>query len=372
MLRVKFLSRHDDPWLRQFPNRDGLCDGLQFLFDAAVQDYDFLVVLDVLPGWRPYSTRMPRQRRILVATEPATVKRYGPARYLDQFGAILTTDAQTPHPHVILSQVGLPWHVGSFDETGRRTDHAYDLRFFEQFEPQKTKLASVVSSNKCFTADHRERLGFFRRLKAYFGSEMDYYGRGINTFVDKMEVLAPYRYHIAIENFSGRHYWTEKLSDPFLTMTFPIYHGCTNVGDYFPTQALAPIDIRDPEAAVATIRRVIESDLAERSQTALTEARRRVLYEHNLFAMLARLVWQIAGAGPMVISGEKEQIHAAERFGSLKERLRLGAQIFAEQHPAVRRLEQRTKRFIRRRSSKKALLNSKKWMVSKMPASLNT
>ncbi|KZE29114.1 hypothetical protein IMF23_10285 [Chelatococcus daeguensis] len=350
MLRVKFLSRHDDPWLRQFPDRDGLFDGARFLFDAAAQDYDFLVVLDVMPSWRPYMTRVPRQRRILVATEPATVKRYGPARYLDQFGAILTTDAQTPHSHVILSQVGLPWHVGSFDETGRRTDHAYDLRFFEQFDPQKTKLASVVSSNKSFTADHRERLNFFHRLKAYFGPEMDYYGRGINTFVDKMEVLAPYRYHIAIENFSGRYYWTEKLSDPFLTMTFPIYHGCTNIDDYFPAEALAPIDIRDPEAAVSTIRRVIESDLAERSRAALAEARRRVLYEHNLFAMLACLVRQIAGAGPMAVLDEKEEIHAAERFGPLKERLRLGAHVLAERYPAVRRLDQGARRFIRRPS----------------------
>lgn len=350
MLRVKFLSPHDDPWLRQFPNRDGLFDGVQFLFDAARQDYDVLVVLDVMPNWRPYQTRVPRQRRILVTTEPVTVKRYGPAAYLDQFGAILTTDAQTPHPHVILSQVGLPWHVGSFGEAGRRTDHAYDLRFFEQFEPQKTKLASVVSSNKSFTADHRERLEFFHRLKTYFGSEMDYYGRGINTFADKMEVLAPYRYHIAIENFSGPYYWTEKLSDPFLTMTFPIYHGCTNVNDYFPSEALVSIDIRDPEAAVATIKRVIESDLAERSRATLTEARRRVLYEHNLFAMLARLVRQIAGAGPMVMLDQKEEIHAAERFGSLKQRLRLDARVLAEQHPALRRLEQHAKRFLRRSS----------------------
>ncbi|WP_336810478.1 glycosyltransferase family 10 domain-containing protein [Bosea sp. MMO-172] len=350
MLRVKFLSRHDDPWLRQFPNRDGLFDGVQFLFDAATQDYDFLVVLDVMPSWCPYQTQVPRQRRMLVATEPATVKHYGPAPYLDQFGAILTTDAQTSHPHVILSQVGLPWHVGSFEETGRRTDHAYDLRFFEQFEPQKTKLVSVVSSNKSFTADHRERLDFFHRLKTYFGSEMDYYGRGINTFVDKMEVLAPYRYHIAIENFSGPYYWTEKLSDPFLTMTFPIYHGCTNVSDYFPAEALVSIDIRDPEAAVRTIKRVIESDLAERSRAALAEARRRVLYEHNLFAMLARLARQIAGAGPIVMLDQKEEIHAAERFGALKQRLWLDAQVIAEQHPALHRLEQRAKRFLRRSS----------------------
>jgi len=347
MLTVKFLSRHDDPWLRQFPERDGVFDGVRFVFDEAAPEGDFLVVLDLLPSWRPYRTRVPRHRRILVASEPATVKRYGPASYLDQFGAILTTDAQTPHPNVVLSQVGLPWHVGSFVEAGRRRDHAYDLRFFERFEPVKTKLVSVVSSNKSFTADHRERLNFFHRLKSYFGHEMDYYGRGINTFVDKMEVLAPYCYHIAIENFSGRYYWTEKLSDPFLTMTFPIYHGCTNVSDYFPAEALVPIDIRDPETAIATIRRVIDSDIAERARAALVEARRRVLYEHNLFAMLSRLVRQMAGSGPMAMLDREDEIHAAEHFGSLKDRLRLGAHILAEQYPAVRRLERQARRLLR-------------------------
>jgi hypothetical protein len=38
---------------------------------------------------------------------------------------------------------------------------------------------------------------------------------------------------IAIENFSHRGFFTEKILDCFLLKTIPIYWGCSNIGDYF-------------------------------------------------------------------------------------------------------------------------------------------
>lgn len=346
MLKIKFISCNDDPWLRQFPDRGGLFDGVQFIFDLNAQDYDFLVVQDTLPTRDAFLTRAPREQRILVASEPATVKRHGPARYLEQFGSILTTDAETPHPNAILSQVGLPWHVGSWEDGGRRKDHAFDFRFFENFYPVKTKLASVVSSDKVFTQDHRARLEFFHKLKLYFGDNIDYFGRGINSFVDKMDVLAPYRYHIAIENCSTKYYWTEKLSDPYLALAYPIYHGCTNISEYFPDDALVRIDIHDPEAAIGTIRNVIESDLAERSQAVLLEARRKVLYEHNLFALLAALVKSISAQRATVSLERVQKLYNEEAYAPLAARTRRKALSIIEQRPALYRLLRRARRLI--------------------------
>ena len=38
---------------------------------------------------------------------------------------------------------------------------------------------------------------------------------------------------VAIENFSHRGFFTEKILDCFLLKTIPIYWGCTNISDFF-------------------------------------------------------------------------------------------------------------------------------------------
>lgn len=40
-------------------------------------------------------------------------------------------------------------------------------------------------------------------------------------------------FHVAIENTSIKHYFSEKLLDCFETKTVPIYYGCINVDEYF-------------------------------------------------------------------------------------------------------------------------------------------
>lgn len=51
--------------------------------------------------------------------------------------------------------------------------------------------------------------------------------------IGKEEVFADSMFNIAIENFSHRGYFTEKLLDCFLFKTLPIYWGCSNIGEYF-------------------------------------------------------------------------------------------------------------------------------------------
>ena len=51
--------------------------------------------------------------------------------------------------------------------------------------------------------------------------------------IGKEEVFGDSQYGIAIENFSHRNFFTEKILDCFLLKTIPIYWGCSNIGDYF-------------------------------------------------------------------------------------------------------------------------------------------
>jgi hypothetical protein len=53
------------------------------------------------------------------------------------------------------------------------------------------------------------------------------------------------QFGIAIENFSHRGFFTEKLLDCFLMRTIPIYWGCSNIGDYFNIDGIIPFKDTD-------------------------------------------------------------------------------------------------------------------------------
>ena len=60
------------------------------------------------------------------------------------------------------------------------------------------------------------------------------------------EVLFNSMYHICIENYSIHNYFSEKIIDPMITETIPIYWGCTNITDYFNEEGLILVnDIDD-------------------------------------------------------------------------------------------------------------------------------
>jgi hypothetical protein len=51
--------------------------------------------------------------------------------------------------------------------------------------------------------------------------------------IDKEEVFGDSMFGVAIENFSHRGFFTEKILDCFLLKTIPIYWGCSNIHDFF-------------------------------------------------------------------------------------------------------------------------------------------
>lgn len=284
-IRAAFVTRHENwPWRRQLPAGQDIFDGVHFF--APVADADVVFVYDDLLDSK---LEIPAQTlTAFVCSEPKNVKRYQP-EFLAQFDLVITTDRETPHPNRLFIQAGLPWHVGSMAEGGSLLESPMRFEEFQLHDPAKKRLVSVASSNKSFTSEHRARLAFVSKLKDALGDRIDVFGRGIVDFDDKRDILDSYRYHIALENCATKDYWTEKLADSFLTLTFPIYHGCPNIDDYFPSGAFQKIDIYRPDEAIEIIRAVIDSNLAEQSRKHLLEARRRVMYEHNVFGMLARV-----------------------------------------------------------------------------------
>jgi FkbM family methyltransferase len=286
---IKILSCHIDParpiWLhRQTPAGDGVFGNSRFVFNAALQEYDYLAVVDDLPPG--HVECVDREKAVLVFGEPPCVKQHS-SKYLDQFGTVLTQDQNTRHPGARFTHTGLPWHLWLYSKPEAR------YADFVGLQPTKTKLMSVICSNKAFTPEHRQRLKFVEKLRQRFGDRIDFFGRGFHEITDKAEALLPYRYHITLENCSIPDYWTEKLADAYLAGCLPLYWGCTNIDKYFPEDSLIRLDIEDCEAACATIERVLISDEDAQRRGALEDARQRVLGEHNVFGVLDKIFGQL-------------------------------------------------------------------------------
>lgn len=287
-------------WLRQFPGGDPGWGRCRFVFDPDAPRYDWLVAYEDLPK-EAGSIRgreelaCPREHTLLVTTEPSSIKQYG-RRFVSQFGCVLTSQDERglPHPAAVRSQPALMWYYGF----GRQGHIAFDT--LRDHPPlAKTRVISTVSSFKRqrHTLHHRRHL-FTGELKALL-PELEVFGRGVRAMDDKAEALRDYRYHVAVENFVGPHHWTEKLADSFLGCTLPFYFGCPNATDYFPAGSFIPIDIFDPPGAARIIRAAVDGGEYEKRLPLIMEARRRVLYEYNTFAVLSRLIEERHSAAPV-------------------------------------------------------------------------
>lgn len=294
MYTVKLTSGNKESahyTLRQLPcsKNISICGKYEFHVDDDIDNPDFWVVRNKYIRTKTTCNINPGNT-ILMLSEPLSVMSY-PESYCNQFGMLCSCQNGKKHRNVHYMQAILPWFVGINPKTGQVTnpDICYDYLKTHSF-PQKTKLISVITSNKAATKGHQARIEFVKKLKQHYGNLIDVYGNGVNNFDDKWDVLAPYKYHISIENSSSKYYWTEKISDCYLAGTFPIYYGCTNIGDYFPENSYKTIDINDFEGAVKIIDSIIENETYSQSsiQNALEQAKNLVLDDYNMFNVIAK------------------------------------------------------------------------------------
>ena len=151
--------------------------------------------------------------------------------------------------------------------------------------PQKTKLCSMIVSSKALVQGQRDRINFTADIMEHFKNKIDYYGFGIKELKNKKDAIDPYLFSIAIENSQHENYWTEKIADVFLGHTMPIYHGCVNIDNYFPSKSLVNINIYNKDEAIAKIEDCLNNP-SEVYNSAVFDARRKILLEYNMFKML--------------------------------------------------------------------------------------
>ena len=112
----------------------------------------------------------------------------------------------------------------------------------------KSKLVSMIASNKGYTEGHRRRLKVVKAYVDKFGQE-DLYGWGLThelPLKEKSRGLADYMFSFACENANYPTYFTEKLTDCFACGTIPVYYGTAGVAQYFDPDGIIFLDHNSP------------------------------------------------------------------------------------------------------------------------------
>lgn len=277
MTVVRIVKDWDWPdLLRQIPGGKGRWGEISFTLEAE-EECDFLVVLNNRLE-RPVTTLCPPEHVWMIVQEP-----YCPGltdwvmEHHTPFARVYTHNPlpDTPTTRYLTAPPAIPWHVNkTYDE------------LVSCPLPRKTKTLSWIVGAAKDLPGHLQRLAFLETIKKN-SLPVDLFGRAVHPIDDKWDALAPYYFSLAIENNSGPDMWTEKLADCFLGWCVPFYYGCTNLENYFPKEAFIPIDITDPEKAMATIYREARPEHWQARLPGLIKARELILDRYQLFPFLA-------------------------------------------------------------------------------------
>ncbi len=256
---------------------------------------DFWIVHSFLAKPNESALVSPRNT-LFINGEPPAKKKY-PARFFQQFEHVVDTHSAIKHPRLQVFAPCIGWFVGM---DFRTSTFKFGYRYLQELAPpKKENRVSVVCSNTAKTRGQRERLAFLHQLKARLGSRLVWYGRGFEPIGDKMEAIAPFRYHLVLENSVSPHYWTEKLADAYLGWGFPLYWGCPNLSDYFAPESFQAININEPSQAISQIEALLDAD-RPLPVAVLADARRRLLDQYNPFARYQELATRHFAPEPAV------------------------------------------------------------------------
>tara|TARA_B100001250_G_scaffold224678_1_gene192696 strand:- start:3746 stop:4732 length:987 start_codon:yes stop_codon:yes gene_type:complete len=112
----------------------------------------------------------------------------------------------------------------------------------------KSKLVSMIASNKGYTEGHRRRLKVVEKFYEKCGGD-DLFGWGLPQELDikeKSKGLREYMFSFACENANYPTYFTEKLTDCFACGTIPVYYGTAGVAQYFNHEGIIFLDQNSP------------------------------------------------------------------------------------------------------------------------------
>tara|TARA_B100002019_G_C21274951_1_gene604972 strand:+ start:1172 stop:2200 length:1029 start_codon:yes stop_codon:yes gene_type:complete len=296
MLKVKISMPHSEKNLNisQFiSDKNNTFCGKKFFLNSDIKDPDYWFVFEDINS--DYDTAYVDPKKIYyLNTETSYEKTYFLQEhlklYLDQFH--FKFGCYTDFTENYYSDLPfLPWMINKKHNEISISEHIRDINFLRNYEPtKKSKLISVICSDKIHTVNHKLRYEFIKKLKNHFGDDLDWFGRGVNRVTYKWDAIHEYKYQIVLENDSRNNLVSEKLYDSFLGLSFPFYYGASNLNKYFDNDSFKEIDILDTKYSIKTIEEGISSKLYENNLEKLKISREKVLNELNLFERISKLI----------------------------------------------------------------------------------
>ena len=130
---------------------------------------------------------------------------------------------------------------------------------------RKTKNISMVSSDKAWCDLHRLRIDTVQKLdKSGFVDGYGTYPGNHNGDTLISETLQKYRYSIVFENNIEDYYFTEKILNCFEAMAVPIYLGAKKINQFFNTDGIIQLELKDVERLPEIIKNLGRRDYEER------------------------------------------------------------------------------------------------------------
>lgn len=279
-------------FLRQTPGQHGVWGDCRFIVNQRVERCDWWVICHGSSLTKPETVLCDPDHVVYISMEPGEGNIDIANKFLSQFSKVVLCDRNVSHPNIIHAN-GLTWWVGM--NVRHENGHHFSPEFALDYDalkamdmPVKMNRISVICSKNQSLPGHHKRLEFLDRLKAHpIAEHIDFFGGGFNPIGDKWDAIAPYKYHLVLENSVVPNYWSEKLGDAFLGFSYPVYYGCPNISDYFSKDALSVIDIGDFEQTVTALQNLIDNDPYTQHVEAVLQARSQVLDQYNIFQLMA-------------------------------------------------------------------------------------
>jgi hypothetical protein len=277
-------------FIRQSPNGAMTWGGCRFFVNQFVPKCDWWIICHNSALVEPESTLCDPNHIIFISMEPTDS--WIPSAFFYQFNQLVLCDRNINHPKIKYAN-GTTWWVGI--NVHHENGHHFlpDINFtYDTLSaltlPKKQNRISVICSRNQSLPGHTKRLAFIDKLMNHpINKLIDFYGGGIRPIPDKWDSIAPYKYHLVLENSTIPDYWSEKLGDAYLGYAFPIYYGCPNIADYFKIESLKIVDIENFEQTVSILENLLSMDKYEEFLPAIIEARNKVLNDYNIFNLMA-------------------------------------------------------------------------------------
>jgi hypothetical protein len=288
-------SKFPELLLRQTPSSNGIWGNCKFYVNQKVEKCDWWVVCHVSGLETTETVKVDPNHIIYISMEPTESIGKTTNKFLEQFSKILICDRSIRHKDIIYKNCSTWWaginisHKNNIHTFSNTKIINYD-QFISRPRPLKSKLISIIISKKNFLEGHKKRLKFLDQLlKSEVGQYIEVYGAGHKNIQDKLDAIAPYKYHIVLENHVEKDYWSEKLADSYLGYSIPIYYGCPNIKEYFPDDFGYEINIDNPDQSINKIKNIIACDEYYQKINTLDYCFDLIINKHNIFQILENI-----------------------------------------------------------------------------------